>query len=553
MNSINSALKRFLELNTLLVSFIVNLFLFLSVLVFLTPTLGLDDVYVMLAASGFYTGEPSEFLLISNILLGKIFQWLYGTFPFVNWYGYLLTFLNFICMTLILYLFLKKSKSLISIVAFLIIFLVSGVEFYIRIHYTFIAFLCGFTGLFLLLFQPPNQKPLTRTLYYAGIFFLFIMAFLVRKESFYGIFAFSIIIIIYEFFKRRNFSLAIVIAVVVTIGFLLKFYDANYYNTKFDPNFSRYFEAQYVLNSENKIPQEITSDVLAKLNWTENDKALIDGWFWVDQNVFAQEKLIQYAGFVKRNKTFGETFHSLFQEIIVKPPSIKYFILLLLIFILSILKKETRTVLYLTLINAAVVCTLLVIFLNLNYRVLRPVWFFVIAINLLYIVTHIKQDEIINKKYRRNFLLVLIFMVGLVSLAVTKHQNDMNRQLRTSFNGAFEEINQHPNSIFVFRTIYEVYGFPVFVSPNHFSSKNVIISDWFTYSPVYFDILKYHNINGNLMKDLLLKDHFFIVNSNLFESVFIKFYSDHYNEDITVIKDNEFSSIEVLKLSKSNK
>jgi hypothetical protein len=140
-------------------------------------------------------------------------------------------------------------------------------------------------------------------------------------------------------------------------------------------------------------------------------------------------------------------------------------------------------------------------------------------------------------------------MVGLVSLAVTKHQNDMNRELRASFNGAFEEINQHPNSIFVFRTIYEVYGFPVFVSPNHFSSKNVIISDWFTYSPVYFDILKYHKIKENLMTALIYNDNLLIVNSGAMENIFTQFYNDHYKRNTCLTPIEGFKHLNVAKLN----
>jgi hypothetical protein len=549
MNTINSPFKKILERNALLVSFTVNLFLFLLVLLLLTPTLGLDDLYVMLAASGFYTGEPSEYLLISNILLGKVFQWLFTIYPSVNWYSYLLTALNFICMTVLLYLFLKKAKSLLSVFVFLIVFLVFGVEFYIRIHYTFIAFLCGFTGLFLLIFQSPGNRIATKILYYSAVFFLFIMAFLVRKESFYGIFAFSIIVIIFEFFKKRNYSFAVIIALIVSIGFLLKFYDANYYRTNFDPNFSAYFDAQYVLNSENKIPREISSDVLSKFDWSENDMAMISAWFWVDQNVFNQEKLTQFVNQVKRVKNFGETINTLFKEIVTKPPSVKYFLILLVITIIALLKKESRTFLILTLINVAIVCILLVVFKNLNYRVLRPVWFFLITVNLLYIFTNCKMNEILITKFRRYILITLTLFTIAISLAVIKHQNDVNRQLRYSFDGAFDEINRNPNSIFVFRSIYEVYGFPVYKAPGHFSSKNVIITDWFTYSPVYYDILKYHKIKDNLMTGLLYNDNYLIVNSVILENIFIKFYREHYNLNTCYTKSNGFKYLNVAKLN----
>ncbi len=549
MKMTNNFTKELLSRNSLIISLVINLFLFLLVIIALTPTIGLDDVYVMLAASGFYTGEPSEFLLIGNVILGKIFQGLYGSFPFINWYTFILTALNFICMTVILYLFLKKSKSYFSLLAFLIIFLVFGVEFYIRIHYTFIAFLCGFTALFLLIFHTPDKKLPIRFFYYGTVFFLFIMAFLVRKESFYGIFAFSIFVIIYEFIKRRNFSFAIILAGVVVIGFGLQFYDAQYYKTKFDPDFSRYFNAQYVLNSENKIPQDNAANILAKYGWSENDRALISGWFWVDQNVFSQEKLAQYAHQVQRNKGLKETFTSLFNEIVVKPPSVKYFFLLLMIFIISLLKKETRNIFYLTLLNVAIICIFLVVFKNLNYRVLRPTWFFLLTVNLLYIFSHYNFDEIFTNTTRKYTLISLTVVTILISLAVTKHQNDVNRQLRKSFDGAFAEINQNPESIFVFRTIYEVYGFPAYVSPNNFSKRNVIITDWFTYSPLYYDILKYHKVGDNLMTELVRNENFLIVNSSVMETVFTKFYQEHYSTKACYTEEQGFKFLNAAKLS----
>jgi hypothetical protein len=549
MKMTNNFPKELLSRNILIISLVINLFLFLLVLNTLTPTIGLDDVYVMLAASGFFTGEPSEFLLISNVILGKILQWLYSSFPAINWYTYILTALNFICMTVILYLFLEKSKSYFSILVFLIIFLVFGVEFYIRIHYTFIAFLCGFTGLFLLIFRSPGNKLRVRILYYCTIFLLFIMAFLVRKESFYGIFAFSILVIIYEVNKRRSLPFAMTLGVVVIIGFVLKLYDAQYYKTNFNSEYSSYFNAQYILNSENKIPQENNPGILSKFDWSENDRALISAWFWVDQNVFGQEKLTQYAAQVQRIKSLKETATSLFNEIVIKPPAVKYLLLFILIFIISLLKKETRNIFYMAMINVAIVCIFLVIFKNLNYRVLRPVWFFLISINVLYIFSHQSINEVVSNKFRKKVLIVLTLVTILISLAVIKHQNDVNRELRHSFDGAFAEITQNPHSIFVFRTIYEVYGFPAYISPVNFSKKNVIITDWFTYSPLYYDILNYHKAGDNLMTEILNNENYFIVNSSKLDTVFIQFFKEHYNTNICYIKMPGYKFLDAAKLS----
>jgi hypothetical protein len=517
------------------------------VLSFLTPTLGLDDVYVMLAASGFYTGAPSEYLLISNVILGKILKELYQSLPGLNWYGYFLTSLNFICMTILLFLLQRNLKSWISLFIFLVLFLAFGIEFYIRLHYTFIAFTCGFTSLFLILFLSPPKKFFLQIFYYTTIVFLFVIAFLIRKESFYGIFAFSFLALGYNYLIKREHFIALTIFAVILLGFALKFYDSNYYKKNFDPNFSKYFASQYVINSENKVSVNVDENILSKLNWTNNDISLIKGWLWADHQVFSQDKLIYFSDNVKRTKSIKETINTLYREIIIKPPSIKYFILLLAILVLAIFTKSSRRFFIITFINTFLVLVLLAVFLNLNYRVLRPVWFFLTVVNILFFLRENSFAEIKNKIVKSSLIIIAIIISG-ISVMVIKHQNDVNEKLRRSFSSAFNEINHHPDKIFVFRTIYDIYGFPAFIDPNEFSSRNIIITDWFTYSPVYNEILRFHQIENNLMKELIKNNNLFIVNSSILEPYLKDFYKVHYDEDICFHKEEGFEHLDITKL-----
>ena len=88
-------------------------FLQVGLLVALLPIIfeNNDDAQMNSIVAGALSGEPSEYIIFSNILIGKFLIFLYGLMPAVNWYGYYLIFTFWAGYTALQYSFWKIEGS----------------------------------------------------------------------------------------------------------------------------------------------------------------------------------------------------------------------------------------------------------------------------------------------------------------------------------------------------------------------------------------------------------------------------------------------------------
>ena len=70
-------------------------------------------------------------------------------------------------------------------------------------------------------------------------------------------------------------------------------------------------------------------------------------------------------------------------------------------------------------------------------------------------------------------------------------------------------------------------------------------SYWLIYSPVYFDILKYHRINEGLLKEVLNKDNLYLVGCTHLENALEFYFKDHYNQTAKYQKSENFDYLDV--------
>lgn len=130
---------------------VVNFVLFGLFLAFATPMYETnDDLMMQLIASGFYTGHPDPHLVFTNVIIGWVLRFLYGTWTGCNWYlGYLLV-AHYAALTAVAFLVVSRRGGWLFTMLYLGFFLIVETHLLLRLQFTTTAFLVGTAGLLLL-------------------------------------------------------------------------------------------------------------------------------------------------------------------------------------------------------------------------------------------------------------------------------------------------------------------------------------------------------------------------------------------------------------------
>lgn len=145
-----------------------------------------DDILLRSLASGNYTGKPEAHLIYMMYPLGLIFKGLYSILPDVMWFDGFVTFINFLCVFLIIVrmgrVFERLSNKLISMVLTFTILMIVDVKFLVMNQYTVLAGLCAATAiLWAATYNFKSRSRLAQTI----IIFCLIMSLWIRKETFF--------------------------------------------------------------------------------------------------------------------------------------------------------------------------------------------------------------------------------------------------------------------------------------------------------------------------------------------------------------------------------
>jgi hypothetical protein len=142
---------------------------------------GNDDTTMNAIASGAMTGEPSEYLLFSNIIIGHVLTFLFSTIPDINWYSWYLIATFALGYTFIQYFFFKSRTGLLEKITIHLIILAFLYPHILGIQFTKIAAI-GLAGGFILIFSSTKRKEYFKIT--LGII-LVITGALIRKDVFY--------------------------------------------------------------------------------------------------------------------------------------------------------------------------------------------------------------------------------------------------------------------------------------------------------------------------------------------------------------------------------
>jgi hypothetical protein len=268
-----------------LASAFVSLFLLLGTPRFDTN----DDVVMRLIASGFF-GAPSEHLVFSHVLLGKVLRLLFECWPALPWYELQLLTAYAVSLTALIYALaphLRREPGLAVASLGLLVFI--GSHTLLRISFTSIALLTSFSGLLLFLSAGDREDRSLRAI--AGGL-LVCWGALIRSEAMLA--AVAVAAPAAALFARalgwRAWGL-FAIAVGLPLAFATTFHLATYDS----PEWRAYFEYDRARGQLHGTPRLAwdrgTTARLGKIGWSVDEFDLFKSWVLIDDSVYSSQKL----------------------------------------------------------------------------------------------------------------------------------------------------------------------------------------------------------------------------------------------------------------------
>ena len=467
-SSITKAFKKVAS-NPLLLAFIFNMLAFLLCILLFDIKYEVSDDYITDAvlSGAFGTGYDPQ-LLFGNVILGYFLVFLYKLIPTISFYFLLLISLDFISVTVVLYLLFKKKINSITVCIALLFLLFFSDDLYILIQFTKVASVAGIAGGLLILhglWETDNHK--VRYIVFGSL--LMIVASMVRFETIYIYAAFLVLsflcsVVIHIRKKRKNgektqgkvqakhdvIEIGVRFSVcVLVIGML---FGINYFGrwlccldeTYID--FNNFHGIRCSITDNLKPSFATVNDEYNELGLDFIDYAMLCSWDFVDREVYSDE-LIQEVAEIHKNavsKT-GISFDIVVETLVTRQTLMYPAACALIIFVgLSLLFCNNRIYPILLLFSSILMFIGFVYYGRIMYRVEWSVYF--CAASCVISAFSVDENSIMIKIKKKNNglkgfnvgLYIIVFLVLLISFVpdiVTKYQllNCTDLEYRISF------------------------------------------------------------------------------------------------------------------------
>lgn len=453
-----------------------------------------DDFWMNAIASGAYSGSPSEFLVFTNIVIGKILKVFYSILPDYNWYSLYMLSSLFLGYVAIQFSFYKlKANYTIRIIRHILIFTV--------LFFTLTQ--SGFTrtaaivaaGGFLMVFTY-NKK--SYFILCVGIF-LTVLSFLIRPAVFYMYLLLFMPFIFVLVLKKKYLKL-----LYFTAAFLLVFFSNIYNSAVMEANdeYAKYRAFNSIraslLNSHNpNMNKDNVEPLLGEVGWTDIDFSVAKrGTLDIGHGKFSENKLKNLKSLA--NGEFGEKLQSSAMISGFKD-TLRYlwnyyderYFSLTLILISGILFFSRRPSIFLSVIAFALYTVFIAFFLY-YFRdgMLKPRVLFGMTLPLVLYVLYniddlgrIPQKPLFLENVKRNNIGLLMINLSLISLVITafnyKEKSAKIYRQRDLTHKIFEYIKDQNLEFYVSR----FRGSPYYIYKNPPSLTSGYRLGWFTGSP----------------------------------------------------------------------
>lgn len=546
---LNTKLLNFLSkpVNIFIISIVINVILFSLFFYFINPRFETnDDIGMMEIASGLRTGQPSEYLIYINVIVGKLLVLLYSSFPGVNWYPILLYFIHFVSMTAILYCLLLKKRNIYSISIYLLLFVFFELYLLTVLQFTPTAFIAGMGGV-ILFFTYLETKGVGFYLAITGSIILLIISGLIRINAFYLVIGLSAVIFILKFLEKPSLVIPIFLVIILILVGLCSQFDKNYYQRNEDwGSYLEYNKLRGKIHGYSYFAyNDTTKSVYNDVGWSKNDVDMFKSWFFSDLEVYSKEKLEYVVSNIKVERGIKEIFTTLKDSFTNLYVIAKWFTGYFLIITILVIGRNRNKYFFSVLFTAFLISIYLSYFGWIPHRVFFPIIFFVNMIAAFFICT---GNNIPFKKLTSNIIIRITALIICITLAafiftLTSNITKINKVRHQEFESAIEKIADE-DKIYVYwgdtglcdKTI-------LFSIPQKKDKLNIIQMGWMTYSPHYYQILEKFSID-NIYEAIVKRDDIFIICPENKLELFYKFMAEHYNKSVTAIVEDRIESYE---------
>ena len=270
-------------IKALLWAVVINFILFAIALTYTTPMYETDDDQAMQSiASGFDTGRPDAHLIFTNILIGWVLKFLYGTWAGCNWYFIYLIAVHYAALTAIAFLVISRRGGWLFTLLYIGFFLIVEMRILLLPQFTTTAFLAGTAGLLLLVDGLRPAHPAIWSKVIIGLFFFSLMC-LIRTQValLFGAIAGPFLL---ERLGLKGWRRLLGTA-LACIGIFASLQGINHWAYR-DPAWAEFSEYNYMRGEVQDIsPDPIIPQVAADVGWTKNDAFLFSNFYYPDRDV----------------------------------------------------------------------------------------------------------------------------------------------------------------------------------------------------------------------------------------------------------------------------
>ena len=254
-----------------------------------------DDETFNLVLAGAY--GPFVNVVYMNIIIARILNWLFRTFPSFNWYLAAMLAANFIALFLLALILTEKMETVPAVLVTAALYLVAGRDLITVLQYTKNAALYTVVGTVLLIRAMEGKRYAEASL--VGGTLLFSLGYMLRPESFAAALAFALVRLVLFAAEYRAVFLRQLRFLIAPAAFLILVFAVNRAAAVSDPEWAEYLrfhEARVALLDHGMPDYELHRGEINALGFDELDLAMFRQYLYDDSRKFnadALEKLVE--------------------------------------------------------------------------------------------------------------------------------------------------------------------------------------------------------------------------------------------------------------------
>lgn len=538
--------KKIMVISLLSNIIVFGLFHYIAFPSFETP----DDFHMMYTASGFRTGTPSEYLVFTNIIIGKALKFMYNSFSGINWYSIYLYLTHFLAMTVLISCFLIHKFRWTNFLKFLILFLAFELPLLMKLQFTSSAFVIGMSGIVLLITTLKEKRNIW---FLSASIILFVISGLIRPQVFLLILLLTLPFMILKFRESKTSQILVFLGFSLILFFASVQYNNNYYSAQ--ETWKAYQEYNTVRGKLHGYPNlrydSKNAPVYGRVGWSKNDYEMFKTWFFYDQTVYSKKNLVFILSNTKNQRTIKE-ISKVFSTSVY--PYIGLVLIGILCILLSLICENSfpRIPILIIFLVTFIVFLYLVYSARLPFRIFGPLVFFVSAISLLSIKSfYIKRKIVNNIIVSISLLIISLLLINQISILRT--WNNMNKTNTIVLKETLKVIPSGRDKLYITwwpgNSLKWQFTYPF---SNLDEYQNLIFLNYacLVSSPLNEEIKMRFGIN-NVFTSFYEKDNVFMIlnDDRLYQNMFKQYLLEHYGQKVRFQTVSKYGDINVFKIS----